>query len=240
MAFLTAAAQGASVANSIAATNYAASSARAIGQTQAGAERYSAAVNANQVLISSENSARAAETNAANEQFNATVADQLAQNAVQEAGANATDYRKQLFARLASARNVQGASGLVLEGSPLMVDQNTFSKIEFGAQRLVYAGTVKANTLRNESSLLRQQSALDTQTAKLARVAGKQSVTNILGAGDLAATAAQQSGEAKAGAAIYSGTANTLNSFANLGSTLFKSATLSTGVSGASGRASWF
>lgn len=226
MSFLTTAAQGASIANSIAATNYAASAASAVGQTQAGAERYNAAVSANQYLVASENAARSAETNAANESFNASVADNLAKAATEEAGAGANDYRRTLLAKLASSRAAGAASGLVLEGSPLMVDRNIFSQIEFGAQRKVYAGTVASNAYRNQGLLLRQQAERDLQTADLARAAGRQSATNALGAGDLAAGAAEQAGSVRAGSAVFAGTANTINGFSNLGGTFYRNSIL--------------
>ena len=183
MSFATAAAQGVSVATGLMA-----------GQTGAHAARYQGAVDANTALINSENAARSSEARAAADRFNAAVSEQLAESETERAGAEATDFRRAQSARQASSRARLAASGLALEGSPLMVDENIFSEIEFGAARLVHAGQVTATRLRNQATLLRRSADFDTETAINTREAGRKTAQWAVEGGEIRADAARLAG----------------------------------------------
>jgi len=176
MAFLTLAAQGASLATGV------------MGSI------YEGRIAAQQAQVQAENTARIAEAKAEADEFNAKVAEQLAGVEKDRATAGASDFRRAQMARLASSRAKQAASGFSLEGSPLLVDESIFSEIELGAARLGHAGDVAATRLRNESTLLRRSAVHGRDTAIFAREAGAQSASNITSASLLRAAGAGAKG----------------------------------------------
>ena len=104
--------------------------------------------------------------------FNAKVAQQMAGAEKERAEASASDFRRAQKARLANARAKQAASGLSLEGSPLLVDEATFQEIEFGAARIAHQGQLASTRLENESLLLTQKAKADRMSAGFASRAG--------------------------------------------------------------------
>jgi hypothetical protein len=137
---------------------------------------------ATSALIQTEASARASEARADADRFNAKVADQMAVSAEQQATATAADYRRIQGSKLASRRAVAAASGVALEGSPLMIDNSIFQQIEFGASRISYAGSVQATRARNQGTLLRVSAENTDRSADFARQAGQISADNIMDA----------------------------------------------------------
>lgn len=92
-----------------------------------------------------------AQANAAN--YNAKALNAKARQEREAAGAEASDFRRAESRKLASTRAARGASGVTMEGSPLMVDDATIREIALGASRLKYRGDVNAARLRDEASL---------------------------------------------------------------------------------------
>lgn len=183
MAYLSMAAQGVGLISSLMGM-----------QSGKDAARFKGAADANMALINAENTARAAEARAAADTFNATVAEQLAVSESERAGAEAGDFRRAQNARVASSHARQAASGLALEGSPLLVNETMFQEIEFGAQRIAYGGQLASSRARNQASLLNFSSKIETDNARRAREAGKITADYALQAGELNADAAQIKG----------------------------------------------
>lgn len=129
--------------------------------------------------IEAENRARSADASADAASFNARVAAQMAKSEEERAAASAYDYRKAGSAKLASRRAFVAKSGSALEGSPLMIDTEIMKQIDFGANRIGFAGMVNANRLRNQQALLEVTAENDRATAKFAREAGAASAANI-------------------------------------------------------------
>lgn len=121
--------------------------------------------------------------------FNAKVAGQLAVSEEQKTAADVADYRRVQSAKAAGARAVRAKSGLALEGSPLLVDENIFKEIDFGVQRIVNAGATNVTRLRNQETLLGVSAENNRRTASFARAAGAAGVSNIRDATGLTAAA---------------------------------------------------
>lgn len=220
MSYLTASALGANMVTGIFAAQQESAGYEALGSLSAGASRYQAAVNANEVLVNAENTARGYEGQAEADTFNAKLADQLAMSAEDVAGAEAHDFRRTQGAKLATSRATRAASGLALEGSPLMVDENIFAQIEYGVSRIAYGGQLESGRLRNQSKLLLSEADRLTESARLARESGRKSADYALGAGEYAAAGALASGSAKSRSAISTGWSSSLSTLAKIGSTL--------------------
>jgi len=137
-----------------------------------------------------ENRARSAEAAADAAIFNSKVAGQLAKSEEDRAAANAADYRRGGSAKLASNRARVADTGLAAEGSPLMIDENIFKMIDFGATRIGFAGMLAATRLRNQQDLLETEAENSKATAAYARVAGAASVENIKSAARMNAATA--------------------------------------------------
>lgn len=220
MAYLTTAALGANLVAGIYGASQDAAGYQNIGQITAAGQRYQAAVNANQILVQAENTARSAESQAQADTFNAKLSDQLATSAEVKAGAEAHDFRRSMFARLATSRAGAAASGLALEGSPLAVDENAFAQIEFGTSRIVYGGMLEASRFRNQRVQLEAEAARQTESARLARETGKKSADYALGAGEFAAAGSLAAADAKSASARSTGWSSSLSTVAKLGTTL--------------------
>lgn len=220
MAYLALGAQGAALATSLAAGQVAYEGAHVTGQQTAYAARFQGAVEANKALINSENAARASEARAEADEFNATVAQQLAGSEIERAGAEAGDFRKAQNARRASARAVQAASGIALEGSPMMVDEAVFSEIELGAQRIVHGGNVAATRLENQARLLRRSGAFERETAKNLRDAGRKTADWAVEAGEIGAGGALTAADIKGRAALLNAAGDSFRNVASIGTTL--------------------
>lgn len=122
---------------------------------------------------------RAAEARAETDAFNAKVARQLADSTEQQGKANAADYRRTQGAKAASAVAIRAASGLALEGSPLMVGREIFEEIDFGSSRIGFAARQSATRLRNQGTLLDVSAENNRRTAEFAKKARDISVSNI-------------------------------------------------------------
>lgn len=129
--------------------------------------------------VKAENFARSAEARAEGDTFNAAASRQLATSELQRAGAGAEDFRRLQGSRLASRRAVTAASGLAMEGSPLMVDESIFQNIDFGAGRLGFEGDINASRLRNQASLLDFSATRERESAGFARTAGEAAASSI-------------------------------------------------------------
>jgi hypothetical protein len=183
MAFLAQAAQGASLVASLLGT-----------QMSVDAARYQGAAEANKALIEAENAARSAEARAEADEFNAKVSEQQAISEEQRAGAEAHDFRRAQSARQAAQRARSAASGVALEGSPLLVDQAIFQEIEFSVQRIVHGGQVVSGRLRNQATLQRYSADVERMNADTARKTGRISADYAIQAGDIKARGARIAG----------------------------------------------
>lgn len=220
MAFMTQAALGANLVAGIYGANLDASGYRQAGEIAAAGQRYQGAVNANQILVNAENQARAADAQAQSDEFEANLADQFSERATAEAAEKAHDYRRVLQGKLAGARAERAASGLALEGSPMLVDENTFAQIEFGVSRIVSTGMTESLRFRDQAGLLRDQAERGRATARFAREAGRQGAEYAVRGGDIAAAGSLSTGYAKASSAMSSGWSSALATGAKLGSTM--------------------
>lgn len=198
MSFLVNMALGANLINGLYGAHYQSEAALEMGQARA-----------NEILISSENQARIAEGQAQTDQFNAKLAEQLAGSETDQAASQAHDYRRTYAAKLANSRATFAASGLALEGSPLMVDENAMATIEYGASRIAANGMLRASRLRNQAKLLRGQSARDLASARYARSAG-----------DIARQSALAAGQIGSDSATFAGWGQFFNTSARIGSSL--------------------
>jgi hypothetical protein len=98
-------------------------------------------------------------------EFNARVREIEAQSERDVAGAKAEDFRRQEGRKRATAIAQTAASGVTLEGTPLLVDEAIVNEIELGANRVTHQGDVRATGLEN-------QAELDRSKAKNFRKAG--------------------------------------------------------------------
>jgi len=137
--------------------------------------------------VEAENRARQADAQSEADIFNAKVARQLAESETRQGAANAKDYRRTQSARAASRRAIVSASGVSMEGSPLLVDEAIFQEIEFGAQRIAFDSMTKSSRARNAASLLERSAWHNKETARIARETGRASVENIRKASYLSA-----------------------------------------------------
>lgn len=126
-------------------------------------------------LIEYGNRARGFDAQADADKFNATMTRQVAESERQRTDAEATDYRRVGKSKLASLRAKHAASGIALEGSPMIVDDSIFSEIEFGAQRIVHAGAVTGTRLMNQARLLDTSSSNNRASAIFSRQSGEYS-----------------------------------------------------------------
>lgn len=128
------------------------------------------------------------EVQAQTSEFNTKVADQQAKMASDKAAIDARDFRSTLGYKVASARALSANSGFdILEGSPMMVDQDTMARIEFGASRIGYGGMLESSRLRNQAALARTSADWTRKYGALAQDAAVQ-------AGDAKASAYRMSG----------------------------------------------
>lgn len=161
MAYLTLALQGASTALGV------------VGALHKGeTEAYRAQTEA-------EMRARNADAQAEADEFNSKVARQLADYEHFKAKGDVADFRRSQNKQAAQSRAVFAASGLALEGSPLMVDEMIFQEIDFGASRIAAAAGVVSTRYRNQAQLLDLSARRNRETAVFAREAGKTSAENI-------------------------------------------------------------
>lgn len=129
--------------------------------------------------VAAQSKAMGLEAQAEADSFNAKVSRQMAEAELQRAAGEAGDYRRTQGARAASRRALTGASGLALEGSPLLADESIFQEIDFGASRIGYAGDVAAARLRTQGDLLDLSATRNLESANFARTAGEASARNI-------------------------------------------------------------
>jgi hypothetical protein len=220
LAAMTIGAQAVSGITSLIGAKTQADGAIATGAMKAHAARYEGAVAANRALVEAENQARMAEARAEADLFNSKVSDQMAGSETERAGAEANDFRKAQSARIASSRAQRAASGLALEGSPLMVDEAVFTEVEYGAQRLVHAGQVTATRLNNQGRLLRRSSGFDRETARTVRLAARDTARYSQEAGELVARGAKVGADFGAAGARIAGIGDAARSFSSMGSSL--------------------
>lgn len=220
MSFLTTAALGANLVSGIYGSQMESAGYSAVGEIGAASARYQGAVNANEILTNAENSARSSEAQAEADRFNAKLTDQLALSATVVAGAEAHDFRRTQGAKLASARAGGAASGLALEGSRMLVDENTFAQVEFGVSRIVYGGQLESARYRNQGKLLTSEAERLDESARIARESGRKSAEYAVGAGELGAMGALAGAAAKSAAARSTGWSNSLSTLAKFGTTL--------------------
>ena len=164
---------------------------------EAYAARYDGAVKANEALVAAENTARVYDARAEADTYNAEISRQKALSAKGKAGAEANDFRRAETARVSTARARQAASGIALEGSPLMVNEALLQEVEFGAQRLVNTGDIEAARLRSEAKLQDRYAYRETQTAANARAAGAKTATYAVDSAEIKAQSALTSGKTK-------------------------------------------
>jgi hypothetical protein len=185
LAFLSLAAQGANLAAGLYGSIYGSEASKALGRTQA-----------NVIQAKSEIEAQTSE-------FNAKVADALAQSAEQQGEADANDFRRAVAAKLAGARAIRGASNIdVASGSPLAVDQDTLAQMEYGVSRIAYNSDLTAQRYRQQGDLLRTQADYTRRY------------------GSLAADAAIEAGDIKSEAYRIQGVGDLFKGIANLGTTI--------------------
>jgi hypothetical protein len=98
-------------------------------------------------------------------EYNAKMREIEAASERDTAEAKAEDFRRQEGRKRATAIAQTAASGVTLEGTPLLVDEAIVSEIELGANRLSHQGDTRATGLEN-------QAELDRTKAKNYRKAG--------------------------------------------------------------------
>lgn len=141
-------------------------------------------------LLSGEADAKTFDAQADAAEFNSKVAGQLARAAKAKGKTDASDFRREQGARLASNKAVQAASGFTLEGSPLLVDRSIFAEIEIGAARLQHAGDVDFFKYLSEEELQRREATNVRMSAALSRKAGEINASYARQAGEISRKAA--------------------------------------------------
>lgn len=130
-------------------------------------------------IIRGEGQARQFDAQADADLFNSKVALQLAESERERATAQAIDFRRSEGSKAASRRARVAAGNLAMEGSPLMVDESIWQEIEFGTQRISYAGQLASTRLTNEAKLLQESARNNRESARFSRQAGEISASNI-------------------------------------------------------------
>lgn len=110
---------------------------------------------------------------AAADRYDAAVAEDMARSEMEGAQADASDFRREQSARVAASRAVAAGSGFTMEGSPMMIDEAGLAEIEFGVQRIVHAGEVRAHRLRQKGELLERRAGVEDRNAGYALQAGR-------------------------------------------------------------------
>ncbi len=172
--------------------------------TEAAAASHDAEVAAFNEEIRSENDARGFEAQAEADSLNAAILRQREENEKVKARADAEDFFRQGRAALAGSRAERAASGFALEGSPALVDEATFQAIEFGAQRIRFAGNVEGTRLGQQADILETTGSRSLESAGLARVVGKESAKNIRSAGRIGQVSAAVRGVGSAARGLSS------------------------------------
>lgn len=155
----------------------------------------SSAVDYFNVLVDAENTARAFEADAAEGEFNARVARQMAKNSIAVADAEARDFRLRGNAAIESQAALQAGSGFMLEGSPMLVQDVLFGEVELGAARLKHAGEVEATRFVNQAQLLEYGAEVNTINAEVARQVGQINADYVKEAGRIRLDAAFLNGD---------------------------------------------
>lgn len=85
--------------------------------------------------------------------YNAAVDNQRAAEEKDQAGAATQDYIRKGSDTVEGAVASQGASGVTMAGSPLMVDENTVRQVALGAARTLAGGDLRASRLKDDATL---------------------------------------------------------------------------------------
>lgn len=111
---------------------------------------FSSLVTAGGAIMSGQQQAAASE-------YNAEVAEQNAVAAKQKAAYEEEAHRQNLKKIMSSQRALYGASGVDIEGSPLLVMEDTAAQGELDALAIRYGGDVAAAQQRSAANLYRMQ-----------------------------------------------------------------------------------
>jgi len=129
--------------------------------------------------------------------FNAKVARQMMESDRQRTTAEINDYRRVNRAKMASRRAMFGKSNLVLEGSPLLVDESIFQEMEFGQSRLAFAGMTNRARFETQAQLLDHSAAVHKRNAAATRAAKPYALDSVRTAATINAIGAGVSGVSK-------------------------------------------
>ena len=114
--------------------------------------------------------------------YRAAVAEQQAAREREVANQEAADFQRENLRRISTLRARTAASGVRLEGTPLLVEQDLAGEIARGTQRILHGGDINAIRLEQEAELER----LTGRSAR--RAAGSAFTTGLLNAGGRLAT----------------------------------------------------
>lgn len=97
-------------------------------------------------------------------QAQAQINEQQARSERETAAVEAQDFRRSERRQIAAARATRLAQGVVLAGSPLLVDEDTVREVALGSSRLQHRGLVRGHRLDQEAELARARGSA-AQTA---------------------------------------------------------------------------
>jgi len=89
--------------------------------------------------------------------YNAAVRDQQAAADRNVADTESSDYFRKEMRQRAAGIAARGASGVTMEGSPLLVDEATVGEIALGTSRIMHGGERRAKREEQEAALYRKR-----------------------------------------------------------------------------------